>query len=214
VVAILLVTKFTEGAWIIAVVAPPMYLGLLRLHRQYACEAEQLETGAKAAAEAPVLPRHVVVVMVRRLDHAAARAIQYARTLRADEVRAVHFGRDVDTAAKLEAQWSRLGLWRLPLDLVDCTDRRVDRAALEYLTEITVDGHTECAVLLPRQAVHSRLQRFLHDRTADRIATTVVTVPHVSATIVPFDAAWTDGHKRSTATGEAQASARGTHWKP
>jgi amino acid transporter len=187
VVIILLVTKFTEGAWIIAVVSPPMYLGLLRLHRQYASEASQLESGALAAAQAPVLPRHVVVVMVGELNLAAARTIQYARVLRPDEMRAVHFNTNASATERLKGEWERLGLAHLPLDLVEVSDRRIDRAAAEYVAEVTADGRTECAVLLPRYAPHSRLQRLRHDRTAGRIAGAVGAVPHVTATIVPFN---------------------------
>src|SRR6202166_2278091 len=194
VVGILLVTKFTEGAWIIAVVAPPMYLGLLRLHRQYVSEASQLESGVLAAAQAPVLPRHVVVVMVGELDMAAARTIQYARVLRPDEMRAVHFNTNARATERLKADWERLGLARLPLDLVDSRERRIDRAALEYVSEVTADGRTECAVLLPRRASHSRLPRIFQDRTAGRIAIAVETIPHVSATIVPFTPTPTNGH--------------------
>jgi amino acid transporter len=186
VVGILLVTKFTEGAWIVAVIGPPMYFALLRLHRQYVAEEGQLETGALEATEAPVLQRHVVVVFVDQLDMAAARAIQYARTLRPDELRVVHFNIDTAATEALKEEWSRLGLARLPLDLVECRDRRLERAALEYVVEITANRQTECTVLLPRRAFDSRLQRLLHDRTADRIAAAVADVPHVSATIVPF----------------------------
>jgi amino acid transporter len=42
VVGVLLVTKFTEGAWIVALVGPPMYFGLLRLHHQYTREERHL----------------------------------------------------------------------------------------------------------------------------------------------------------------------------
>src|SRR6202163_1603047 len=187
VVGILLVTKFTEGAWIVAVVGPPMYYGLIRLHRQYVQEEQQLETGAVAATEAPVLQRHVVVVLVGQLDMAAARAIQYARTLRPDELRVVHFNIDTAATEQLNEEWSRLGLAHLPLDIVECRDRRLERAALEYVADVVADGKTECTVLLPRRAFHSRLQRGLHDRTAARIAEAVGTVAHVAATIVPFN---------------------------
>ena len=187
VVLILLVTKFTEGAWIVAVVGPPMYFGLIRLHRQYVEEEKQLETGAVAASEAPVLQRHVVVVLVGQLDMAAARAIQYARTLRPDELRVVHFNIDTAATEELKEEWSRLGLAHLPLDILECRDRRLERAALEYVADLAADGKTECTVLLPRRAFHSRLQRVLHDRTADRIADAVGTVAHVAATIVPFN---------------------------
>jgi amino acid transporter len=187
VVGILLVTKFFEGAWIVIVVGPPMYFGLLRLHRQYGAEEKQLETGAAAAAEAPVLQRHVVLVLIGQLDMSAARAVQYARTLRPDELRAVHFDIDAAATEELKDEWSRLGLAHLPLDIVECRDRRLERAALEYVADIVADGKTECTVLLPRRAFNSRLARVLHDRTADRIADAVGTVAHVAATIVPFN---------------------------
>ena len=64
---------------------------LVRLARQYETEAEQLEHNVPEAVAAPILRRHVVLVFVDRLDLAAARAIQYARTLMPDELRAVHF---------------------------------------------------------------------------------------------------------------------------
>src|SRR6202166_4317745 len=187
VVGILLVTKFTEGAWIVAVVGPPMYFGLIRLHRQYVAEEKQLETGAAAAAEAPVLQRHVVLVLIGQLDMAAARAVQYARTLRPDELRAVHFDIDAVATEQLKEEWSRLGLTHLPLDIVECRDRRLERAALEYVADVVADGKNEATVLLPRRAFNSRLARVLHDRTADRIADAVGTVAHVAATIVPFN---------------------------
>lgn len=44
VVLVFAVTKFTEGAWLVVVVFPIMVLGLLRLHREYAREAQILAT--------------------------------------------------------------------------------------------------------------------------------------------------------------------------
>jgi amino acid transporter len=185
--AIIVVTKFNEGAWAIVVILPLGFLALLRLHRQYSEEGKELEISAAEATEAPLLRRHVVVVLVDRLDMAAARAIQYARTLAPDDLRAVHF--DVDSAAtgELEQEWGRLGLSRLPLDVVECPDRRLGRAAVELVADAVSDGDTECTILLPRRGFVWGWQRLLHDRTADKIATVVSQVPHVSATIVPFN---------------------------
>ena len=72
VVLIFAVAKFKEGAWLIFVVGPLLYIGLIRLHRQYETEAEMLETGVAEASEEPILRRHVVVVFVDRLDMAVA----------------------------------------------------------------------------------------------------------------------------------------------
>jgi amino acid transporter len=187
VVLIFAVAKFKEGAWVVVVVGPLLYTGLIRLHHQYEEEAELLETGAVEASEAPILRHHVVVVLVDRLDMATARALQYARTLTPDDLRAVHFDIDFAEARELEEEWGRLGLARLPLDIIECPDRRLGRAAIELVADATLDGDTECTVLLPRRGYARVWQRFLHDRTADKIAAVLSQVPHVSATIIPYN---------------------------
>ena len=183
---IIAVTKFTEGAWVVIVLLPIGVLILLRLHRQYVDEDKQLEQDAAIACEAPVLRRHVVLVFIDRMDLATARAIQYARTLSPDDLRAVHFAVDPIEAAELEADWSRLGLSRLPLDIIDCPDRRLARCSLELAAQTTGDGTTELTILLPRRGFAAGWRRLLHDRSADRIAAGVGQLPHVNATIVPF----------------------------
>ena len=139
--------------------------------------------------------------MVGELNMAAARTIQYARVLRPDELRAVHFYIDASSTERLKTEWERLGLAHLPLDLVESKDRHIDRAAAEYVAEVTADGRTECAVLLPRRADHSRLPRMLHDRIAGRIAKAVGAIPHVSATIVPFSLTPSNRRKRDRRDG-------------
>ena len=179
---------------------------LLRLHRQYQKETEQLEVGVTEAAEAPVLRTHEVVVFVDRLDLATARAIQYARTLSPDNLRVVHFAIDPRDAAELESEWGRLGLSRVPLDIVECPDRRLARAALELAAEITGGGTTELTILLPRRGFAGGWRRLLHDGSADRIAAAVSQLPHVNATIVPFQLAHQWPHTRRHGSAEATAT--------
>jgi amino acid transporter len=188
VVIIFAVTKFTEGAWVVVVLFPLMWFGLTRLNRRYREEASVLgETVAEAAAEEQPLPRNVALILVDRLDLATARAIQYARTLSVDDLRAVHFVIDDVRAERLQERWSRLGLSRLPLELVECPDRRVIRASLERADTELGDGRTEVTVLLPRRSYRRVWSRFLHDATGERIAAALSRLPHVNATIVPFD---------------------------
>ncbi len=186
VLIIIAVSKFTEGAWVILIILPLGVLALLALHRQYADEEHQLEEGAAEAAEAPVLNRHTVIVLVDRLDMATARALQYARTLHPDELRAVHFTLDNRVSAELEAEWGRLGLARLPLDVEECEDRRLTRATLEMAAETVADGQTELTILLPRRGFAAGWHRLLHDGTADEIAAAVGQLAHVNATVVPY----------------------------
>jgi amino acid transporter len=186
IVGILAVVKFSQGAWLVVVLFPILFLVLIRLHHQYQTEKEELEENAAKAAEAPALSRHVVLVFVERLDLATARALQYARTLQPEELRAVHFILDTSVATELERQWRRLGLARFPLDLVECPDRRLVRASMEVVAEAGADGRTEVSVLLPRRVFEGVWRRVLHDRTADRIAGFVSQLPSATATIVPF----------------------------
>ncbi len=204
VVIIFAVTKFTQGAWVVVALFPIMMFLLIRLHRRYVEEASVLgETAAEAAAEVRALPRQVALVMVDRLDLSTARAIQYARSLSVDDIRAVHFAIDTARAQALEDRWVRLGMGRLPLELVECPDRRVVRAALEMADETASDGQTEVSVLLPRRSYTYAWSRLLHDSTGERIAAAVSRLEHVNATIVPFDVEGELRDRRRGRTGPA-----------
>jgi hypothetical protein len=186
VAVIIATTKFADGAWAILIVLPVLVVVFLRLNRQYRSEAAHLVVDVPAAATAPILRRHVVLVFVDRLDLAAARAIQYARTLTPDELRAVHFVIDEDAARRLGEEWGRLGLHRVPLEVVACSDRRLTRTAVETVALELVDGESEVSVLLPDRKFNGLWHRVLHDRTADAIAEEVSRLPHANVTTVPF----------------------------
>jgi amino acid transporter len=188
VVIIFAITKFTQGAWAVVVLFPILMYVLIRTHRLYVAEARVLGEGAaEQAVAARPLPRHVAFVLVDSLDLATARAIQYARTLSVDDIRAVHFVIDSTRAQRIQDRWVHLGLSRLPLQLIDTPDRRVDRAALDLVLEAVADGQTEVSVLMPRRTYGFGLRRFLHDSRGERIATAISRLDHVAATIVPFD---------------------------
>lgn len=183
---VIAITKFTHGAWAIVLIVPLLVALLVRLNRQYEAEQEQLEHDAQVAVTAPVLQRHVVLVFVARLDLSTARAVQYARTLMPDEMRAVHIAWDRHFAEHLAEQWRALGLSRVPLELVDCPDRRVVRTALEYVAREVADGKTEVTVLLPHRLYRRFWHRLLHDNTGEEIAEAVSKLEHANVTMVPF----------------------------
>jgi amino acid transporter len=186
VVVVFAVAEFTQGAWVVVVVMPLLVYALVTMNREYRAEDAVLEEGAAVkACEAKVLRRHVVMVLVDRIDLATARAIQYARALTPDDLHAVHFNIDHNRTDLLIERWQRLGLSRLPLDVIDCPDRRLGRAALELAAE-QADGETEVSMVLPRRSYGKTWRRILHDQTADRIVEIVSQLPHVNATIIPF----------------------------
>ena len=210
VVGIFVVAKFAQGAWTVVVLFPVLTFVLIRLNHQYRTEAQQLEQGALEASEMPVLRRHVVLVFVDRLDLATARAIQYARSLDPDEVRAVHFLLDNQVAKLLKQNWERLMIRRLPLEIRECRDRRLVRAALDVVASALADGNTEVSVLLPRRIYSWGWSHILHDRTADQLAATLGRLPHANATVVPFQLGKGRLNRKST---EQDQRARREKWE-
>jgi amino acid transporter len=191
VVLIFAVVKFGEGAWLVVVLFPLLWLLLMRLNSRYQQEARSLDLASwirQDQAEAPHYGRHTVLVLVDRLDLAVLRALRYAGSIRPTDVRAVHLLIDSEVAARLQQDWLDRGLGdRMPLEIVECPDRRLVRAATELALDAVISERAEVTVLLPRRTFRRLSGRLLHDRTADRIAEAVGRIPHVAATIVPFD---------------------------
>jgi amino acid transporter len=191
VVVIFVVVKFTEGAWLVVVIFLVGVPLLIRLNRQYRMEAKVLENithdgPSPVRPAAPTYSRRTVFVFVDDFDLATLAGLRYARSLRPTSLRAVHFVLDSTQAAKLRQDWLRANTG-VVLDLVDCPDRRLAKAAAEVVfAEALLPGVGVTAVL-PRRSFTPLLGRLLHDRTADKIASVVSQIPHAAATIVPFD---------------------------
>jgi hypothetical protein len=183
---IIAVTKFAHGAWVIIILVPIMVVFLVRLARQYEREDAALEHDVPKAVAAPVRRRLVVMVFVDRLDVAVARAMQFGRALRPDELRAVHFVIDQEHAERLAADWRAHGLANLALELIDCPDRRLARSAVETVAHELSSGESEVCVLLPERMFNGVWHRILHDQTAESLAREISRLPHANVTTVPF----------------------------
>jgi amino acid transporter len=189
VVVIFAVVKFTEGAWLILIIFPLMVFALIKLNGRYRLEAKVLEnlSGRKPPAP-PNYARRTVLVFVDEFNLATIAALRYARGLRPTSLRAVHFVIDTERAGELREEWLRAERG-IALDLVDCPDRRIPRAAGELVAREASQPGTQVTVVLPRRSYAPVLGRLLHDQTADKIARVVSRIPRSAATIIPFDEA-------------------------
>lgn len=185
VVLIFVTVKFTEGAWMVVIVFPPAVFGLIQLNKRYRREAEALAK-TPASADLPTRTQTSVMVLVDSVDLAVIKTLRYARSLRPTEVRAVHLMVDNLYAEQLRRQWDASQAADIPLEVIEVPDRRIRRASMELAARETAEGY-EVTVLLPRRTYSPIVGRLLHDRTADRLAEVLSTLPHVVATIVPFD---------------------------
>jgi len=187
VVVVFAVVKFTEGAWVIVILFPLLVYGLIQVNRRYRVEAEVLENlGGRKPPDPPNYTRRTVLVFVDEFNLATIAALRYARGLRPTSLRGVHFVIDQDRANELRDAWLRADRG-IPLDLVDCADRRLTRAAAELVAEEASEPGTHVTVVLPRRSYPPLLGRLLHDQTADKIARVVSRIPRSAATIIPFD---------------------------
>ena len=188
VVAIFVLVKFTEGAWLVVILFIIGVPALIRLNREYGMEAQVLDriSDRPKRPATPNYTRRTVFVFVDSFDLATIAALRYARSLRPTTLRAVHFVIDTAVADALREEWTRAGL-DVVLDFIDCPDRRITRAAAELVSAEAQQPGVQVTVVLPRRSYSPLIGRLLHDRTADKIAAVVSRIPHAAATIVPFD---------------------------
>ncbi len=188
VVLIFAVVKFTSGAWLVIVIFIFGVPALIRLNRQYRIEATVLEgIGSRGKPpEPPTYSRRSVFVFVDDFDLATIAGLRYARSLRPTSLRAVHFVIDNVQADKLRQDWLRANP-SIPLDFVDCPDRRLAIAAANLVNAEAVLPGVGVTAVLPRRSYAPIVSRLLHDRTADKMASLISRIPHAAATIVPFD---------------------------
>ena len=204
---VIAITKFTHGAWAVMLLVPLLVAMLVRLNRQYESEADDLGGDIGETVLAPVPTTHVSIVLVDRLDAAAARALHVARTLRTDRTEAVHIAVDEHRAEQLLAAWDELRPDGIDLRVIDSPERKLARTATEHVAELVADGRTQVSVLVPRLLHRRRWHRLLHDSTAEHLASALSKLPHVNVTFVPFHLG--RPHDADAAGAEAGGSADG-----
>ena len=188
VVLIFAVTKFTEGAWLVVVVFPLGIWGLIRINRRYRHEAEALEQAPRPDRDGAPWRRHLVYVLVESFDLATLKALRYAHELRPDEVRAVHIVVDDTRGRRLRERWEASPeTSSVPLQLVDCPDRRLRRAVAQLAARATESGDTWLTLLVPRRTYTPVVGRLLHRGTGEVLAKALDHLPNVAVTILPFD---------------------------
>jgi hypothetical protein len=180
---VIVVGKFTEGAWMVVIAIPLLVWLLLRVQQTYGREVAQLKVQASQRL-APPKPRHEVVVLIEDLDQAALSALQYARQLNPLTITALHVAVDPDHARELGRLWAKVHI-PFPLELVDAPDRNLLATVEEAVAE-RVRPDTEVTVLVPRRRYVGFWRRVLHDQTSAGLTRVLGSMENVNVTIVPF----------------------------
>jgi amino acid transporter len=183
VLLVVLVSKFTEGAWIPAVLVPFIVVFFKAIHGHYQRVERALEVPSDYRQ-----PRatHTIVVLVGRVNKASLAALQYAKSLAPDRLMAVTVVSDAEDADSIQHQWADHRL-DVPLEIKLSPYRDISGPVIQFLDEIDETYENDIVtVILPEFVLRRWWEQLLHNQTAlllkgrllFRRNTVVVSVPY------------------------------------
>ncbi|HEX6681885.1 MAG TPA: APC family permease [Candidatus Limnocylindrales bacterium] len=183
VLILVLVTKFTHGAWISIAAMGVIYLIMRGIRRHYDHVARELTP----TEEKPVLPsRNHAVVLVSKVHLPTMRALAYARAMRPDTITALTVNVDTNESRALQAEWDRRG-FSIPLTVVDSPYREITRPIISYVKSLReAKPRDVVTVFIPEYVVGRWWENLLHNQSALRIKGRLLFEPGVMVTSVPW----------------------------
>ncbi|MFF5438066.1 APC family permease [Streptomyces achromogenes] len=164
-------SKFTEGAWLVAVALPLLVAAFVAVHRAYDRIGERLGLGR--VPQPPHRERSLVIVPVSALSRLTSEALTAAASL-GDEVRAVTVCHpDPEDRAALHALERSWAAWDpgVPLVRLSCARRGLGRPIAAYVRAVAAaEPGTRITVLIPETEPERLWQRLLHNQRGAVVA--------------------------------------------
>ena len=188
IVAIVVVTsKFTQGAWIPAVLIPLIVMVFLRVNRHYAKVREALVVDEFAR----VGPRHAhtVVVLVGGVNRGVLRALAYGRSMSPDTLIAVSVVTSSEEEQALLESWER---HEIPVELRTMFSpfRDITQPVLTILDELDDERPDDVVtVVLPEFVVEHWWDQALHNQSALMLKSALRQRPNTVIASVPVQVA-------------------------
>lgn len=186
VLVIVLLTKFTHGAWIVCILIPLLYLLMRAIRRHY--DAVNVELELEGGDEQHVvLPARVhALVLVSKIHKPTMRALSYARGSRPSQLEAITVNVDPDETRALMTEWDRR---RIPVTLkvLDSPYREITRPVLQYVKGLRRDSPRDLiAVYVPQYVVGRWYEHLLHNQSALRLRARLMFTRGVVLVTVPW----------------------------
>ncbi len=189
VLVIVLITKFTKGAWIAIAAMAAIYALMTAIRRHYDRVAAELRE-VELNREPSTLPsRNHVIVLVSKLHLPTRRALAYARATRPDVLEAVTVNVDDADTRALTAAWEKED-FSVPLKVVESPYREITKPVLDYVKRVRTDNPRDVVtVYIPEYVVGRWWEQFLHNQSALRLKGRLLFQPGVMVTSVPWQLA-------------------------
>lgn len=187
---IIAVAKVGEGAWIVLILVPVMVAYFMWVKRQYERVRGELALPPEELVDLNWqaynrLHNHVVI-LVKDIDRKLVRALQYAKTLRADSVEALFIDVSGEDAARFRKRWddAQLGI---RLTILESPYREVIAPLVDHVKSYPRPTPDDVVtVILPEYAPDNAADAMLHDQTSLWIKTQLFGEPGVIVTDVPY----------------------------
>jgi len=182
VAGIVVFVKFTDGAWIPAVIIPALVFAFTGVNKHYTRVRSFLQP-----ADGYVAPfrTHTVVVLVGSVNQGVLQAVRYAESLRPDRLLALSVIENSDDRKRLQDQWDKHGL-TIELDTIVSEYRDLTEPILNRINEIDdLDSDDIITVIIP-EFVTSLRSQWLHNQSALAIKARLLFRPNTVVTSVPI----------------------------
>ncbi len=213
-VAVLAVTKFMDGAWMVLVIIPVLIMIMRGIKRHYVMIARQLDVPNKTLSEIDLMPqyKHHVIIPVDSLNAMTLKALRYARSM-SDSVVAFHVETEPGEAEKLKDKWKKLNT-DVTLVVRHTEFREVVGPLVQYIEskEHASQPGDIITILLPQFFVTKWWQNALHNNTSLFIANAMFSHRNVVLSVLPF---YLEDYQEKIKQKEIDLqNEAGEHWQP
>jgi amino acid transporter len=185
---IILVEKFKEGAFIVAILIPVIVLIQMMVKRHYDRVASSLRIDQSQLKKIDIKIKytHIVIVPIASLNKATMSALQYAQSISSNVI-ALNIFTDKEAMEKLKCRWSELNTDIL-LVAKYSPFRAVVTPLLAYIKLIAdAAGEDEkITVVLPEFITHERRGEVLHNHTSFFIRETLLRKHNIVVATFPY----------------------------
>ena len=183
VLVVVLVSKFTSGAWVPTLVIPAIVAVFVAIHRHYARVERAI---AFRPGDEREIIRNTVIVLVARPTRPAVRAIRYAQAMRPDRLIALTVVQDGDAFERIEEEWAATGL-DVPLEVLHDPYRDLTDTIEAYLTRTDAQwANDTMTVVIPEFVVGRSWEQLLHNQSAFALKLRLLYRPNTVVISVPW----------------------------
>ncbi|MER6780808.1 MULTISPECIES: APC family permease [unclassified Streptomyces] len=184
VLVIVLLTKFTHGAWLVVIAMPLLFFGMKGVRRHYDRVSAQVTVAPGVKPRKP--SRHHVLVLVANVQAPTLKALGYAQALRPDTLTAVTVAADEEEGRRLREAWAEHDPG-VPLKILHSPYREVVGPVLAHVQELAAaEGTDMLSVVIPEYVVGHWWEQPLHNQNALRLKARLLFMPGVAVIDVPY----------------------------